>query len=211
MNSKALRMAVVVTALVLLTTQFVVAAEKKAHEGHEQPTAAAAPAAATTAAPAAPMAGHGAGHGGMKMPMMEHRGGMVPAEKKDVFDAIEAKYKPQFAKLHQDAYAKNAELSGALAASAVDEGKVKTLSKELNAINAQLNDLETEKRLEMRKQGVPFGPYMQPHHSKMGGGMMEGKMGGMMGGKTGCPMMQNMQHGAQPAQPTQAPAEEPKK
>ena len=196
MKNKGMRMVVVIAAMVLLATQFVVAAEKKEHNAHEQ-----APAVAT-----APAAAPSAGHGDMKMGMMEHMGGMIPADKKDAFDAIEAKFKAQVTKLHQDVYAKNAELTGALAASSVDEAKTKALSKELNGLYAQLNDIETEKRLEMRKQGIPFGPYMQPHHGKMGGGMMGGK-------SMSCPMMQNMQgmqHG-QPAAPPAAPATETKK
>jgi Spy/CpxP family protein refolding chaperone len=211
MKINGLRLAVVTAALVLLMTQFVGAAETKGRDAHEQ---------ASTASATAPAAAPGVWRGGMKMGMMGRMSEMIPADKKEAFDAIEAKYAPLADKAHQDVYAKNAELSGALAANPVDEAKVKALGKELGALYAKLSDLETEMRLEMRKQGIPFGPYMQPRHGRMGGGAMQGKMGGhgaMMGGHggrmggpggmtPGCPMMQTMQHG-QPA----APAEDAKK
>jgi Spy/CpxP family protein refolding chaperone len=106
---------------------------------------------------------------------------MIAPEKKEIFDAIMKKFKDQSQKVHQDMFAKQAELIGALAAGTVDEAKAKTLSKEFNALQAQLNDLDTERKIEMRKQGIPFGPYMLPHHGMGPGGPGQGGPGHGMG------------------------------
>lgn len=155
MYKKSLKLSLVLAGLLLLAAQGSVAGEKPAPGDAGPP-------------PRHGMGGPGHGPGP----------GMIPPEKKDAFDAIMLKFKDQSQKLHQDMFAKQVELTGALAASAVDEGKVKALGKELNTLQSQLNDLDVERKLEMRKQGIPFGPYMLPFH---GGGMEgHGGKGGFM-------------------------------
>lgn len=190
MKSKALRLSILLAGMLLLAAQMGVAAETKGH------------------GPDGPVPKHEqTAPGPMGMPGMGgNMPGMVPPEKKDAYDAIVAKYKDQNLKLHQDVFAKQTEISGALAASSIDEGKVKTLTKELNGLQTQIQDLDTEKKIEMRKQGIPFGPYMLPHHGMGGMGGM-GK-GAMMSGKGmgGSPMMQGMQHETPPPPPPPPPA-----
>ena len=98
---------------------------------------------------------------------------MIPAEKRAAYDAVTAKYKEHKSKLNQDIFAKTTELNGALAASDLDEVKAKTLAKELGSLYGRLSEIETEERIELRKQGVPFGPYMMQQGMRgiSGGGM----------------------------------------
>jgi len=108
---------------------------------------------------------------------------------------IQAQYADKMYDLRSRLYAKQQELSAAMAADEVDTGKVNSLVSEINELRGELFSARTEMQLEIRQQGLfptyggyGMGPGMMMHGRGMGPGMMHRGYGmgpGMMHGGPG--------------------------
>lgn len=123
------------------------------------------------------MMGHGMMGGGM---------GMMGADPAKVQQAqkIMAEYQPKLFQLHQDLYARKAELNAVLAQPQPDVNKAKSIAKQI----ADLQGQQLTQMVEMRARISKETGIRMPMKGMGMGGMMGGKMGGGMG----CPMMQGM-------------------
>lgn len=99
--------------------------------------------------------------------------------------------------------ARHMELDAISASENPDQGRVKSLIKDITGLTERLLLAEVDMRQQLMKAGVPVWGG-QGTGMMGGGGMMGGMGGGMMGGG-GCPMMGGG-HGAGQGQPPLAPA-----
>ena len=131
--------------------------------------------------------------------------GQMSPEQMQKMRQIHADYAEEIYDLRGELFAKQQELTAAMAGDEVNTSKVRSLTQEINDLRGKLFENRTEMQMEMRKQdlmpaygGYGMGPGMMSGCTGMGPGMMHGGQGmgpGMMRGMGPGMMGPGMMHG----------------
>jgi len=117
--------------------------------------------------------------------------GQMDPEKMQQMRDIQADYAEEMYELRSQLFAKQQELSAAMAGERVNEEQARSLVSEINDLRGELFSQRMEMRMEMRQQGLmsPYGGYGMMGPGMMGQGMMHGGGYGMGPGMMGSGMM----------------------
>ncbi len=137
------------------------------------------------AAPALAQPGHRMGPGQGMTGQGPGRTGMaaqLTPQQQQTLQKIQAAHQNAFADITRKLWAKQIQLQAALTEDKIDDGKIRSLTSDINTLRSSLFDEQVKMQVELSRAGLAF-------YTMRGGMMGQGMGAGMMGGIGFCPMM----------------------
>ncbi len=139
------------------------------------------------ASPALAQAQHGRGMGLGRGPGNAGMFTQLTPQQQQTLQKIHDAHQNAFTDISRKLWAKQIQLQAAFTEDKIDDGKVKSLTNDINRLRSNLFDEQVKMQVELSKAGLA---YYTMKGGTMGHGIGPGMMGsGMMGGMAGCPMM----------------------